>query len=147
MLGYLRDDTARTMQLATVQDGRPWVATVYFVVNDELNVYWLSWPERRHSRELAVHEQVAAAIVLKSDPPVVGVQVEGVAEQVDDPAQVRHIMGQYDAKYHQGGQFADIFAAGKNHHVLYRLIPHTYAIFDELRHKDKSPIYYRLPKT
>ncbi len=53
------------MQLATVQDGQPWIANVFFVVDAQLNFYWLSYPNRRHSRELAINPKAAIAIAIK----------------------------------------------------------------------------------
>lgn len=136
---YLQGD-ARTMQLATVMDGKPWISTVYFVADDELNLYWLSWPERRHSREIAENPQVAATVVIKTDKPVIGVQLDGVADIVTDSTRVVEVMDRYVAKYDAGKEFVAKFAEGTNHHVLYALTPQHIQLFDEVQFPSESPV-------
>lgn len=135
---YLQGN-AQTMQLATVADGRPWISTVYFVADDELNLYWLSWPERRHSREIAENPQVAATVVIKTDKLVIGVQVEGVVGIVTDSTRVAEVMDRYVKKYDAGGDFAARLAEKTNHHVLYALTPEHIQLFDELQFPGESP--------
>jgi uncharacterized protein YhbP (UPF0306 family) len=136
---YLESD-APTLQLATVHGGKPWIATVYFVVDDELRVYWLSTPERRHSRELMDDSRVAAAVVIKPTQPVIGVQLEGSAAVVTDADIVRQTMTRYIEKYDQGKQFYDNFTAGTNDHQLYVLIPERVVLFDEQHYPAQSPL-------
>lgn len=120
------------MQLATVRDNKPWNCTVYFVELDG-KIYWLSWPERRHSREIADNPHVAAAIVVKADWPVIGVQIEGIADVVDDADEVKRVMDVYTEKYHGFGKdFYELFMAGENKHQMYRLTPEHVTMFDEL---------------
>lgn len=120
----------KVMQLATEYDGQPWICTVYFVVRSG-NFYWLSFPERRHSRELAENSRVAIAIAVKKDLPVIGVQSEGNASVVDDLSEAEAVMALYIKKYGQGKQFMERFKAATNHHVLYRMVPRSIMIFDE----------------
>lgn len=128
------------LQLATVHDGKPWVATVYFMVDDDLQVYWLSWPERRHSREIAENTQVAATVVIKTNRPAIGVQLEGAATVVTDASEVQRVMERYVAKYDEGQQFYDAFVAGTNKHVMYKLAPSAIWLFDEVNHAGESPL-------
>lgn len=121
----------RVMQIATSVKDIPWVCSVYYVALEGC-IYWLSWPERRHSREIATNAQVAAAIVVKQDLPVIGVQVEGVAEEVADADVVKTVMELYVAKYGSGAKFYDAFIKGENHHRMYRLTPRKIALFDEV---------------
>lgn len=136
---YLQGD-ARTMQLATVVGGKPWVATVYFVVDSDINIYWLSWPDRRHSQAIKEQSQVAAAIVIKIDQPVIGVQLSGIANEVTDAMTVRKIMTLYVAKYNTGAGFYEAFVAGTNRHHMYRLVPTELSLFDEVHCPGTSPI-------
>jgi len=138
-LGYLQG-AAPTMQLATVHDGKPWIATVYFVTDDELKVYWLSWPERRHSQELAEQVNVAATVVVKQDQPVIGVQFEGIAEEVTDLKTIKEIMKLYVAKYNKGEKFYDAVVSGTNKHHIYKLTPDDISLFDEVTFPGRSPI-------
>ncbi len=135
--------SARTMQLATLSDDQPWVSTVYFVADDELNLYWLSWPSRRHSKEIAAHDKVAAAIVIKFDQPIIGLQIEGKAEKVNNAATVAEVMELYVAKYGAGEKFYDNFVSGKNQHHMYRLRPSLFVLMDEVNFKEEGRIEWR----
>jgi uncharacterized protein YhbP (UPF0306 family) len=122
---------AQVMQVATVRHDQPWICTVWFVADNDLNLYWLSLPARRHSQEIAHNQKVAAAIVIKQDMPTVGLQIEGMAEQVSDPVLVKLIMEKYFAKYGEGKDFYDRFMASKNKHAMYRIKPHLIVLMDE----------------
>ncbi len=128
----------KVMQLATVSNGKPWVCTVYYVFYSG-NLYWLSWPERRHSRELAHNSQVAATVAVKLDVPVIGVQVEGLAVEVKNEDEIKTVMALYTEKYNAGHSFYDAFTQGKNHHYMYKLTPEKVQLFDEL-HFPKNDI-------
>lgn len=122
----------QAMQLATIRGDQPWICTVHFVSDDAHNLYWLSLPSRRHSQEAEAHTKAAAAIAVKTDNPVIGVQIEGEVSAVRDLATVQKVMSKYVAKYGKGTQFAELFAAGTNEHTMYRLTPKSVVIFDEV---------------
>ena len=125
----------KTMQLATTSAGNPWVCSVYFVLHDGC-LYWLSEPNRRHSQELAVNPRVAVAIVIKQNVPVTGVQIEGLAEEVENVAEAETVLPLYVSKYGQGGRFVERLKLGQNKHTLYRLTPEKAMAFDEDAHPD-----------
>lgn len=125
----------RMMQIATVRGDQPWICTVYFVQDDQLNLYWLSLPERRHSQEIATHNKVAVTVPLKTDKPVMGLQATGVANAVSDIEEIERVMRVYVQKYGSGKDFYDNFIAGENHHALYRFTPDTIVLFDEVHFK------------
>lgn len=119
------------MQLATVYDGTPWVCSVYYVTDKAGNVYWLSYPDRRHSQELTANPQVAVTVAVKQDMPVIGVQAEGTARAVTDIKTIAKVLPLYIAKYGVGRQFVQKFLEGKNRHVLYVFAPKRCVLFDE----------------
>lgn len=123
--------SGRLLQLATVNQSQPWICTVYFVHDEQLNLYWLSWPERRHSQEIAQNDKVAAAIVVKPDQPVIGIQAEGRAEIVKNDRTVTEVLDKYVKKYAAGKDFIRNYQAGTNHHQLYKFVPTKYVLFDE----------------
>jgi hypothetical protein len=56
-------DANRYMTLGTVDEaGHPWVSPVWFASEDYLDFHWVSSPEAKHSRNLAVRQGVAIAI-------------------------------------------------------------------------------------
>jgi nitroimidazol reductase NimA-like FMN-containing flavoprotein (pyridoxamine 5'-phosphate oxidase superfamily) len=51
------------LTLATAdEDGRPWASPVYFASDDHADFYWVSDPEARHSRNLAVRPHASAVV-------------------------------------------------------------------------------------
>jgi uncharacterized protein YhbP (UPF0306 family) len=127
---------SRMMQIATVDNGQPWICTVYYVEDEDLNLYWLSHPTRRHSKEIEKHNKVAIAVPVKFDKPVTGIQAEGKVEVVEDTDEIAKVMRDYVNKYDSGRQFYDNFVAGKNEHYLYKFTPKKYKLFDENTFKD-----------
>ncbi|MGH7157960.1 MAG: pyridoxamine 5'-phosphate oxidase family protein [Candidatus Saccharimonadales bacterium] len=79
-------DKSIHMSLATSADNKPWVCEVHFAYDDNLNVYWRSKTDRRHSQEIAVNPFVAGNIVkqhsLEEYPHAI--YFEGTAELVED---------------------------------------------------------------
>lgn len=80
----IRENIDKTvhMSLATSKDGKPWVCEVHFGYDDQLNLYWQSLKNRRHSQEIAENSNVAGNIVDKHEvgQPVVGIYFEGTAK-------------------------------------------------------------------
>ncbi|MBI2084610.1 MAG: pyridoxamine 5'-phosphate oxidase family protein [Candidatus Aenigmarchaeota archaeon] len=76
---------ARLMQVATANGNRPWVATVWFAYDKDLNFYFISRKTRRHSLEIKDNPSVAGAIVTHHrtlGDKVRGLQFEGKASEV-----------------------------------------------------------------
>lgn len=73
------------MSLATVNETGPWVCDVVFIYDDDLNIYWMSDPETRHSQAIKNNNKVAATITFstKSKIPNFGIQLEGTAEKLE----------------------------------------------------------------
>lgn len=128
---------AKVMQLATSSNGQPWVCTVYFVIKNG-NFYCLSFPERRHSKELAANQKASVAVALHQDVPVVGLQAEGDVRAVSDIDEAQGVLDLYVAKYGKGGDFMARLKRGENHHELYCLTPRKIMLFDE-RTRDEAP--------
>ena len=135
---------ARVMQLATSAGGQPWVCSVYFVVDEQLNIYWLSWPERRHSQELAKNPKAAVTIAIKTDLPVVGLGAEGVVNEVKNAKIVKKMADKYIEKYDFAQTFYERFIAGKNEHKMYVLKPKKYVLFDEVNFPDQGSLDFTL---
>ncbi len=98
VLHYLHSHN--TMSLATVGPDGPWAAGLFYV-NDAFDLYWLSNPESRHSRNIAHNPQVAVAIHedYQDWRMIQGIQMEGLAQEVGTPAQATRPMVLYVAKY------------------------------------------------
>lgn len=135
----------QTMQLATLHDGAPRVCTVYYVPSkDDAAVYWFSEPERVHSINIISNPRVAAAIAVKNDMPVIGLQCTGVAEVVADITQIEYVTSEYSAKYKgQAKNYLKQFSAGAHKHSLYKMTIQSLDVFDELHYPNESPVKFR----
>lgn len=122
---------AQALQIATAIKDTPWICTVFCVSDGDNNLYWLSLPSRRHSQEIAKNNQVAVAIAVKTDWPIIGVQANGKASVVNDDESVKRVMKIYSKKYNQGHDFYKNFMAGTNQHNLYKFETDQYILFDE----------------
>lgn len=126
------------MQLATVANGQPWCCTVYFVTDDDYNLYWASLPTRRHSQEVKNHPQVAVAIPVKfiKGETVAGIQIEGTAEELTPSPEIRAITERYAAKFNRDAAWVEDCVSGQTAHRLYKLTPTSYVLFDESNFPD-----------
>jgi len=83
ILSYLEKN--RLMSLATSDGSKPWVSTVFFAYDTDLNIYFISVPNTRKITNLTKNPQVA--IVINQSQPagelVQGLQIEGKAEKLD----------------------------------------------------------------
>lgn len=76
-------DSIKPMQLATICNGQPWICTVYFVADDNFNLYWMSSRERQHSQEIMSNPNVAITVV-KDTERKQALQIVGQAHEVSD---------------------------------------------------------------
>jgi nitroimidazol reductase NimA-like FMN-containing flavoprotein (pyridoxamine 5'-phosphate oxidase superfamily) len=99
-----------TLVLATAaDDGTPIATPLFYYADDELNLYWLSSPDSRHSRNLSVRPSVAVAIFAQVSNwrEIRGVQMEGVAEAVPD---CETILAQYRRRFSLGPELDEVIA-------------------------------------
>jgi uncharacterized protein YhbP (UPF0306 family) len=125
------------MSLATSVNNKPWVCEVHFVYDDELNLYWRSKVDRRHSQEIAENPNVAGTIVEQhalEDRPR-GLYFEGTAAIVhdmdgDDPV-VRRFIERLDAD----ADFLDKVEQPDGH-PIYKVTVSDWYLFDS---RESSP--------
>ena len=81
-------DSNRYMVIGTVgNDGGPWVTPVYFTPHLYRELYWVSDPEARHSRNIEARSEVSI-VVFDSSVPIGGaeaVYMRAEAHQIPDP--------------------------------------------------------------
>jgi len=85
------------MQLATVNKGQPWICTVYYTADNNLNLYWTSGRSRQHSREIMNDPKVAITIV-KDTEKKQALQIVGNAYEVEDK-NLGQVHDLYQAKF------------------------------------------------
>ncbi len=79
-----------TVTLATVHDGSPWAAAVFYASDEDLTLYFVTDLKTRHGRALHHHAQVAGAINhdVETWGGVIGLQLEGRAVVLEGEARL-----------------------------------------------------------
>jgi hypothetical protein len=78
-------DTNLYMTIGTADDiGRPWVSPVYYAPAGYKDFFWVSTPEARHSRNVAIRPEISIVIFDSRVPPGTGqaVYMSAVAEEL-----------------------------------------------------------------
>ncbi len=122
------------MQVATVRDNQPWIASVYFATDINLNLYWISRAGRRHSQDIAQNSKVGGAICLPHNygQKVRGLQFEGTARQLTEKDAEQGFM-----IFRQRFWIVDEASGNANDaSYCYQLQPSLYVLFDEINFPD-----------
>lgn len=91
------------MQVATYGSEHPWITSVYYTFDDNLNLYFLSSPNTIHCQQILENPQVAVAITNTQQSLSAkkkGVQLFGTAQQISDVAKIKHALSLW--KQHLG---------------------------------------------
>lgn len=93
-------ESHNTLTLATVKDGLPWAATVFYASDDTLNLFFVSDHRTRHAQEMTANPTVALAINADVDDwnGVRGLQIEGTAGKVEGAERAR-VLALYLGKF------------------------------------------------
>ena len=133
-LEYLQD--VKLMRLATARDNQPWLCNVWYVMDDEGKIYWMSRATRRHSEEIAYNSKIACTFH-KSFEDGLGqkgqaVVVSGQARQLP-PAECEKAYQLYLKRYPKLAEFQslEVTLDGSGDHKLYELIPEEIIWWDE----------------
>ncbi len=89
LLRYLQ--SKRLMQLATANKN-PWICTIYYTIDEEFNIYFLSNQKTKHCQDILKNPNVACAITDSHQKVLddkIGVQIEGTAIQVQDQKEIK----------------------------------------------------------
>ena len=118
---------------AGLSDGRPQVTPLFFASDDDLNLYWISDPESRHSANLTDWNDAAATIYAQTWEwtGIKGVQIEGDALPVEGSDERKRALALYQAKFpFVNDKFAELIAQS----VMYVLRPRWIRWLDNERH-------------
>lgn len=92
LLKYLTSH--RMMQIATCGKS-PWICSVYYTINKDCTIYFISEPTTRHCKNIETNNHVAVAISDTTQMVTakkIGVQIEGVASLVKDRKKLRTVI-------------------------------------------------------
>jgi len=94
-----------TLSLATAgAGGQPCVAPLFYIVDKNLSLYWLSSENSLHSRNLAINSRVAATVYRNANnwKKIRGVQLRGVVSKVTESARRNTILVAYCERFKLG---------------------------------------------
>lgn len=86
IMEFLSESAPKLMSVAT-SGTHPWIATVYFGFDDDLNLYFISDATTLHAQQISANSRVAVAIADSSQTPDTkkkGVQLFGEAKLIMD---------------------------------------------------------------
>jgi uncharacterized protein YhbP (UPF0306 family) len=133
VLDFLK--TGKLMSLATYGDF-PWIASVYYSFDDNLNIYFLSSPATLHCRQIAKNPQVAVSIADSHQSVAVkkrGLQLWGKAGQISSAAKIKHALSLWK-------DFLEIKNADLSYENMlkrvvtgrmYKIVPRRIKLFDQ----------------
>jgi uncharacterized protein YhbP (UPF0306 family) len=134
---YLED--TQMMQVITTRGDQGWGTTVYFAYDNDLNLYWISRPERRHSQEIESNPKVGGVIVKfhTYGEKVRGLQLEGIAERLQGEEAERGL-AVYSSRYSIPRARVLNISGGLNgeRHIVYRVKPTLFVLYDEVNFPD-----------
>lgn len=138
---YLADN--KHMQLATIKDGRPWLCTVYFVSDENFNLYWMSSRSRQHSLEITSNPKTAVTVVRDTERKQ-ALQITGSAYEVKDD-DLRHAHSLYTGKF--GPKEYDLDEMKKhdpNGRAYWVFRPTNISLWDEVNFPDSPKQQFKL---
>lgn len=136
------------MSLATCMDNKPWVCELHLVYDEDLNLYFLSKPSRRHSQEIAQNPNVAGNIVVQhglTDRPR-GVYFEGTAEILAGITENSDAYKLYNTRFGLSDRMLNEIKNDESGHKFYKITPSSFVLFDTVNFPEDSRQEWR-PKT
>lgn len=139
ILDYMRSHN--TMSLASVDEGVPWAASVFYAT-DGFTLYFLSEPTSRHGASIEKNHMIAATINedYKDWREIQGIQLEGRAERVTSRVERAKALAIYVAKYPFVGKmlispslFSPRIARAVARVKFYKVIPRRIRFIDNRR--------------
>lgn len=127
---FLKDQS--TLALATVAgDGSPRVTPLFYLLEDDLQMYWFSSASSEHSRSLRRNPAVAVTVYRDTERwrEIRGVQMRGAAQAVGDRTLRRSIAEAYAERF----QLGKVLQAGIARSSLYVFEPSWIRYIDNSR--------------
>ncbi len=94
------------MVLSTADSsGKPWVSPVSFVYDDDYNLYWVSYKEALHSKNIELRPEVAIVIFGQLPGAMGGVYIDAKAEVLEDTAHLQTVIDLFKERRPQPTRF------------------------------------------
>jgi uncharacterized protein YhbP (UPF0306 family) len=122
-------------------DGQPWLTHVWYAVDDNLDIYFVSNAAQRHSSEIRSNSRVAAGVIaIELEGPgqkVRGISLEGDAEEIGARS-LPHAFRVYSRRWPQVSKIATQaeFVKHATKMRFYRIRPKRIILFDQVNFPD-----------
>ena len=123
ILDYLSKN--RRVTLATSEDNVPWASTVMFAYDSDFNIYFISVPNSRKTKNLKANPRVSVAIneYVPRAGYTIGLQIEGKAFMLNKEKDKKEL-----EIFRQRFDWADDFL---HDHELYKIVPEKIYYLDD----------------
>jgi uncharacterized protein YhbP (UPF0306 family) len=121
-----------TMALATTDEsGEPCVAPLFYIPDQELNLYWLSSAKSQHSRNLRLNPEASATVYRQTEKwqEICGLQMRGGVEIVTEREQRNVLVKSYCQRFSLGS----VLRLAIRHSTLYVFRPRWFRYIDNTR--------------
>lgn len=137
VLSEIKDYLSTHIQFALATNGdHPWIATMYYGMDDDLNIYFLTSPDTIHAKGLKQNPLVSAVIAdspQKPDSKKIGLQLYGHASEIEGEEGIKAafkiwcgVLKVTDPKYSYDG-----IVSGGLHYRIYKLVPKKIKYYNE----------------
>ncbi len=128
--------------VASSSNSQPWVATVFYAFDEDLNLYFLSSLHRRHSQEIMKNPNIGVAIADKTfelGDKVMGLQMEGTCIPLEGDS-AKAAFQTFKGRFPKAGEMlkeemlsspVGSFPAGEAVHRIWKIKARKIKIFDE----------------
>lgn len=120
----------------------PWLCNVYFVTDEENNIYWTSGKSRRHSREITKNP-ISACTIVHDSKKKQALQITGMSYEVSlaDAERVHRLYGEeFGDKPHRLTEVLENTPDGRAYWVIE---PKTISFWDEVNFPDSPKQEYQ----
>lgn len=144
---YLK--TQHLMSLATANKNKPWACTVYFAVDKDLSLYFVSPPNADHCRYLAKNKYVSCSIYnsqQKVDSKKEGLQLSGTVKVLSKVVDIKKALNLWNKANPGAEKYINYENMQKKviTSKVYKITPLMFKYFNESLYGDKELKVFRI---
>ncbi len=145
IIRFLESNESKLGALSTIGDDAPQVAFVYFAVDKDLNIYFLTKADTGKYKNIMKNPMVAFAVA--SENPAGTVQLKGKAEVVTDADLQRDLFPKIIEHAKSRTGFPPIEQYSKTGEAMFFKVTPTWARFFDFEVEDKTQIFHEVTFT
>ncbi|MHB1864808.1 MAG: pyridoxamine 5'-phosphate oxidase family protein [Candidatus Saccharimonadales bacterium] len=130
----------KLMQLATISEDGPWICSVWQAFDNDLNIYFFSATNRKHSLDIEKDSRVAGALAKPhdiNDAPR-AVQFSGIAKRLINAEDIAKARSVFEGRIFNSETIDKLMANSERPHVFYKIVPNKFVLFDVKNYPENS---------